>query len=279
MKERVTITLEKELLTDLDSLIGKDHLKNRSHAIEELLKKALGKRCAKRALILCGGKGTPLHPITKEIPKSLIPVHGKPLAEHLIELFKKYDVRDIILSVGHKKEHIMQHFGDGSRFGVTIRYIEETTPLGTAGSLLLAKHLFEDTFFVTNGDELKNLDLEHFYNEHKKNRSIATVALTTVREPRDYGVVDMQGSRIVRFCEKPAPGESSSTLINSGLYILEPAILNYIQDGYCSFEKTVFPTIAKEGQLYGYLFSGQWYDMGTIDNYEKALNEWKGITQ
>ena len=135
MKERITITLENEILSDIDNIVGSRNLKNRSNAIEVMLKKALGKRCPRKAVILCGGKGTRLRPITHEIPKPLIPVHGRPLVEHIIELLKKCDVNEIFLSVGYKKEKIMKHFGDGERLGIKISYIEESEndPLGTAG--------------------------------------------------------------------------------------------------------------------------------------------------
>src|SRR3989344_4477008 len=210
MKERITITLEQDLLLDVDTYVGKDYIKNRSHAIEVLLKKALGKRCPRKAVILCGGKGTRLRPITNEIPKPLIPVHGKALIEHLIDLFKKYDVKEIFLSVGYKKEKIMEYFGNGDRFGVKISYIDESeeSPLGTAGPLKRAKHLLNETFIVTNGDELKDINLEEMFNIHKSNKAKITIALTTVPDPSNYGVAELSGSRILRFIEKPPKDKS-----------------------------------------------------------------------
>jgi mannose-1-phosphate guanylyltransferase len=281
MKERVTVTLEQDILEDVDRIVGTEHIKNRSHAVEVLLKKALGKRCPKKAVILCGGKGTRLRPITQEIPKPLIPIHGKALIEHLIDLFKKYDIYDIILSVGYKKEKVMEYFGDGTRFGVKISYIEESedAPLGTAGPLKKARSILTDTFIVTNGDELKDLNLEEMYDIHKSNNSTATIALTTVPDPSNYGVADLSGSRILRFIEKPPKEEAPSNLINSGLYILEPEVLDIIPDGQASIERDVFPIVAHNGKLFGYPFSGQWHDTGDILRYEKALKEWKGVSK
>ena len=279
MKERITITVEQDILSDVDKQIDREYIKNRSHAIEVLLKKALGKRCPKKAVILCGGKGTRLRPITTEIPKPLIPVHGKALIEHLIDLFKKYDVKEVFLSVGYKKEKIMEYFGNGDRFGVKIQYIDESedSPLGTAGPLKKARHLLNETFIVTNGDELKDINLEEMFNVHKNNKAKITIALTTVPDPTSYGVAELSGSRILRFIEKPPKDKVPSNLINSGLYIVEPEAIDVIPDGFAMLEKDVFPIVAYNGGLFGYPFSGQWFDTGSIERWERALNEWKGI--
>ena len=279
MKERITITLENDILTDIDKLVGSQNLKNRSNAIAAMLKKALGKRCPRKAVILCGGKGTRLRPITHEIPKPLIPVHGRPLVEHIIDLLKKYDIQEILLSVGYKKDKIKDYFGDGKRFGVKISYIEESEddPLGTAGPLKKARQLFNESFIVTNGDELKDINLEEMYEIHKQNKALATIALTTVPDPSAYGVAELSGSRILRFIEKPPKDKAPSNLINSGLYILEPEALDIIPEGYSLLEKDVFPVVAYEGKLFGYPFSGQWFDTGDASRYERALKEWKGL--
>ena len=279
MKERITITVEQDILTDVDKRVDKEYIKNRSHAIEVLLKKALGKRCPRKEVILCGGKGTRLRPITNEIPKPLIPVHGKALIEHLLDLFKKYDVKEVFLSVGYKKEKIMEHFGNGDRFGVKIQYIDESedSPLGTAGPLKKARHLLDETFIVTNGDELKDINLEEMFDIHKSNKAKITIALTTVPDPSSYGVAELSGSRILRFIEKPPKDKTPSNLINSGLYIVEPEAIDLIPEGFAMLEKDVFPIVAYNGGLFGYPFSGQWFDSGNMERYEKALNEWKGI--
>ena len=230
-----------------------------------------------QAVILCGGTGTRLRPLTYEIPKSLITVQEKTLIEHLLELFKNYGIENIVLSVGYKKEKIMHYFSNGEKFGVNISYIEETEPLGTAGPLRKARDVLADAFFVTNGDELKDVNLKEMYNAHKANNAAATIALTAVENPSQYGVVELQGSRIVRFVEKPKREEAPSNLINSGLYILEKKVIEMIPEGFTMLEKNVFPQLAERNLLFGYKFSRQWFDTCTFERWEKAIKNWKGI--
>ncbi|MDD5181728.1 MAG: sugar phosphate nucleotidyltransferase [Candidatus Nanoarchaeia archaeon] len=281
MKERITITLDKDIMKQVDSRVDGTKIKNRSHAVEFFLSKALGSNTIKTAFILAGGKGTRLKPFTYEIPKPMIPVHGMPILQHVIELFKRYGINEIIISIGYKGDKIKEYFGDGIKFGVKIRYIEEDpdVPLGTAGPLLLAKEFLKETFVMTNADELKDIDLDDMYRLHKESKAMATIALTTVEDPSSYGVARLKGSQIVEFVEKPRREEAPSKLINAGLYILEPEILKYIPDGKkeVKIENDVFPKIAKMGKLFGYPFSGQWFDTGTPENYEKAIKRWQGL--
>lgn len=277
MKERITVTIEKDVIDAIDKRVDGQKIKNRSHGMELLLRVAMGSAAPRKALILAGGKGTRLRPITYELPKALIPIHGKTMTEHLFDLFKKYGIHDIILCVGHMKEKIMKHFGDGSTFGVKITYIEENEALGTAGPIKLAKNLLNETFIVSNGDELKNIDLAEMYEFHKENKAAVTIALTTVADPTQYGVAKLSGSQILEFVEKPSLKDAPSNLINSGLYILEPSVINSIPAGFAMLEKDVFPKLAKERQLCGYPFAGQWFDTGNIARYEKAIKEWKDI--
>jgi NDP-sugar pyrophosphorylase family protein len=279
MKERITITLDKDIIKQIDSRIDGIKIKNRSHAVEFLTSKALGNSGIKKAFILAGGKGTRLRPITHEIPKPMIPVHERPILEHVIELLKKYEIRDIIIAIGYKGGKIKEYFGNGSKFGVKITYVEEKEKLGTAGPLRLAKNLLTETFVMTNADELKDIDLDDMYQFHKKNNSMATIALTTVKDPSAYGVAKMQGSKIIEFVEKPKKEKAPSKLINAGLYILEPEIIKHIPSkrGEIKIETEVYPKIAKMGRLFGYPFSGQWFDTGTPDRYAKALKNWSGI--
>ena len=277
MKERATLTLDKDILKHVDRMVDGFKIKNRSHAVELLLLRALGQHAPKKALILAGGKGTRLRPITYEIPKALIPVHGKTLTEHLFDLFKRHNVTDIIMAVGHMKGKIKEYFGDGTKFGVKITYVEENEPLGTAGPIKLAREYLTEPFIVSNGDELKNIDIEEMYECHKRNNALATIALTTVNDPSAYGVARLSGSRILEFVEKPKKEEAPSNLINSGFYIFEPKVIGYIGDGFQMSENDVFPKLAKEGRLFGYPFSGQWFDTGNIERYDRAIKEWKDI--
>ncbi|MFH0977706.1 MAG: sugar phosphate nucleotidyltransferase [Candidatus Woesearchaeota archaeon] len=277
MKERVTVTLEADILQHIDKMIDGTQIKNRSHAVELLLVRALGAHVPKKAVILAGGEGTRLRPLTYEIPKALIPVHDRTLTEHLFDLLKKYGITDITLAVGHMRDKIMRFYGDGTRFGIKLAYIEEDTPLGTAGPLRLAKDDFKDSFIVSNGDELKNINIEEMYKVHKQNNALATIALTTVDDPSQYGVARLDGARILEFVEKPSKEDAPSNLINSGFYIIEPEVIDLIPKGKAMFETDVFPKLAKRGKLFGYPFSGQWFDTGNIERYEKAIKNWKDL--
>jgi mannose-1-phosphate guanylyltransferase len=277
MKERITLTIDKKILEKIDRLVDGLSVRNRSHAMELVLSKYMNFRELKTALILSGGEGTRLRPITYEIPKSLVPVHGKPLIEHLFDLLKKYGVNDVILSVGHMKEKITNEKDNWSRLGLNISFVEEQKPLGTGGPLRLAKDKLTKTFIVSNGDELKNINIMDMYESHKKNRALTTIALTTVSDPSQYGVARLEGNRIVEFVEKPKKGKAPSNLINAGFYILEPEVVEMIPKGKCSLEKQIFPKLAKMGRLFGFPFSGQWFDTGNLERYERALKEWRGI--
>ena len=278
MKERVTLTLEEDILKQVDKTVNNSTVKNRSHAVELLLMKSLGTNAIKTGLILAGGKGTRLKPITDEIPKPLIPLHNQPIMQYTIDLFKKYGISKVIVCIGHMGEKIKEHFRDGKQLGIEIIYVEEKDPMGTAGPLSLAKKYLTETFVMCNADELKNIDLFDMFLFHKEHGAIGTIALTTVDDPSAYGVAKLEGSKILEFIEKPKKEEAPSKLINSGLYILEPEILKYIPDAPASIEREVFPKVAKDGKLFGYPFSGQWFDTGNFERYEKARKEWKGFS-
>jgi len=280
MKERVTITLDEDLIKQLDKRIDGEEIRNRSQEIEKILEDSLGISIPSKALILAGGKGTRLRPLTYKIPKGLIEVQGKTLTEWLFELFKKYGIRDVILSVGYLADRIRDYFTDGSKFGMNIEYVKEDPdkPLGTAGPLRLAKDMLTDSFIVSNGDELKCINIPRMFRLHKRKNALATIALTTVNDPSQYGVARLDGSRIIEFVEKPKKSEAPSNLINSGFYIIETEIIEMIPRGkFCSLEREIFPKLAKEGRLRGFPFSGQWFDTGNIERLERARKFWKGI--
>ncbi len=277
MKERITITLDENIISEIDKKVDGHKIKNRSHAIELSLMSSIGNNKPKKALVLAGGLGTRLRPITNEIPKQLMPIHGKTIMEHVFDLFKKHGIKDIILCVGYKADKFKEYFGDGKKFNVNITYVVEKKPMGTAGPIRLAKDLLKDTFIVCNADELKDIDLFDMYLNHKENDSKATIALTTVEDPSNYGVAKLQGNKILEFVEKPKKEEAPSNLINSGLYIFEPEVIDYIPNGKSMLEKDVFPKLAEDEKLFGYIFSGQWFDTGTLERYEKAMKEWKDL--
>lgn len=278
MKERITITLGKELIEQIDKRTDGNIIKNRSHQIESLLTKALGIDIPSKAVLLVGGKGTRLRPLTYKLPKALIEINGKTVIEHLFDLLKKYGIREIILCVGYLREKIKGYLGDGSEFGVNITYIEEKKPLGTAGPLKLAKQYLNSSFVVSNGDELKDINISRMFRLHKRKDALATVSLTTVADPTEYGVAKLDGSRILEFIEKPKRENAPSNLINAGFYILEPEVIDIIPDGFSMLETDVFPQLAKKGRLRGFPFQGQWFDIGNLQRYEIAKKKWRGVT-
>ena len=275
MRERITLTIDKNLLSQVAKDIDGYKIKNRSHAVELLILKAFGRNIPKKALVLAGGKGTRLNPITHEIPKPLIPLNGKPLMEYTLDLFRKFGIYDVIISIGFMGDKIKACFGDGKRLGLNIVYIEENDPLGTAGPLLLAKKYLNETFILCNADEIKDIDLADMYMFHKEKKSTATIALTSVTDPSAFGVAKLNGNRILEFVEKPAMGKAPSKLINSGLYIIEPEVIDYVREGYCMIETDIFPLLAKENKLFGYPFSGYWKSIGTFEQYEDAIKDLK----
>ena len=266
MKERVTLTLDNELLKEVDTRVDGYNIKNRSHAVELLLKESLGNIGIKKAIILAGGS-------KNNLVKSLFKVRNKPLIMHNIELLKKYKIKDIIIAVDAYSAKIKNVLENGK--DINILYLEEKKPLGTAGPLKLAKLYLKETFIVCNADELKNIDLDDIYKFHKKNNALITIALTTSKETKEYGVVRMKGNKIIEFFEKPK--KHVSNLINAGLYIMEPSIIDKIPEGFAMMERDLFPQVAKEGRLYGYTFDGQWFDINTNNDLEIASKEWEDI--
>jgi len=280
VKERVTLTIEKDLLEKVDGKVDGTAVKNRSHAVELYLRRALKGRVPKKAFILAGGKGARMLPLTADTPKPMLKVQGKPILEHNLDFLKRFGIKDIIISVGYLKEQIMDYFKDGSAFDVTITYIEEDPqqPLGTAGPLRKAKELLKgDSFLVLNADELKDINLDQFYRTHLQNEGLATIALTTVKDPSLFGVALLDGSRILRFVEKPAQGTAPSKLINAGLYAFEPAILDIIPDGFSMLEVDVFPKLARDGKLHGYPFAGMWASPESLEWLPRIEKEWQGF--
>ena len=230
-----------------------------------------------KAIILAGGEGTRLRPLTYKIPKALIPIGDKTLTELVFDILKKYGVTEVVLSVAYKKEMMREYFKDGKDFGLEISYVEEPTPLGTAGPLIILNKLNKQpksTFFMMNGDNLFNIDLNEMLEFHRKNKATATIALSRVEDPRSYGVAVLDGDRIAEFIEKPE--NPPTDYINSGYYILEPEVFEIIKGKErAMIEKDIFPVLAKEGKLFGFKSDNQWFDTGTPERYEQVKNEWK----
>ena len=177
-RERLTITLKKSILAKVDGFIDGTKIRNRSHAIEYLITQSLAPK-VNQAVILAGGKGLNMRPFTFEMPKGLFPVGGKPILEHIVEMLRRFEIYDIIFSIGHLGEKIREHFGDGKKFGVKITYVAEEKEAGTAGALVLAKkHLKSETFLVVHGDILIDINLYDLIAFHKEQETVGTIALT-----------------------------------------------------------------------------------------------------
>ncbi|MEA3343854.1 MAG: sugar phosphate nucleotidyltransferase [archaeon] len=275
-KHRISITLDEDLVTRIDRIVDGYNIKNRSHAIEKILIKTLNEQSIKQAIILCGGKGQKLKPITYELPKPMIPVRDKPVLEYIIEHLRDEGVTDIILVVDYKHEKIISHFGKGRSLGVNIRYIIEDQPHGTGGFLRSAKDMVNDTFLLLYGDVLSKVDIHDMLKCHRANRALATMALTTTSDTASFGVAKLKGEKITGFVEKPSPGESPSNLINAGVFILEPELSGRVPAGASNkiMIESIFEEFAKQGKLAGYVYDGQWFHMNTPEIYEKAIKEW-----
>jgi len=274
-RQRITITLKKDILDLLDNMVDGSKIRNRSHAIEYILTKNLIPTST-NVLVLAGGPGIKLRPITYELPKCLIPIHGRPLLERTFDVLKKNNLKDVLLAVGHLGDKIKKHFGDGSNFNMHITYQDsDGKKLGTILPLISArKKMGNNPFIVIYGDVIADIDYIDLLEFHKSHRGLATMALTSVEAASDWGVVSLQGSRIVNFEEKPKK-KVSSHLINAGIYVFNPSIFNYLSKKQRMLEHDLFPRLANEGKLYGYPFEGQWYDVGTPETYEKVIKEWK----
>ncbi len=275
-RERLTITMKEDLLSLIDDVIDGDRIRNRSHAIEYILSQTLQPK-VKKAFILAGGKGLRMRPFTYEIPKTLIPIHGKPLLEYTIETLKDNGFRDIYILIGHLGEKIEAHFGDGSNFGVRITYIREFKENGTAAPLRQAKKYFQNSdFLMIYGDTLFEINLKEMVEFHKMNNGLMTMAVTSSDKPHEFGVVSLSGNKVESFKEKPGKQKGISHFINSGIFIMNSKIIDYIPTkGYSMIEKDIIPKLVKEGKLFAYPFAGHWYDIGTPKIYEEVLKEWK----
>ncbi|PIN72773.1 hypothetical protein COV22_02330, partial [Candidatus Woesearchaeota archaeon CG10_big_fil_rev_8_21_14_0_10_47_5] len=228
MKERITLTLDSDLIRDIDSRIDGFQIKNRSHAIELLLFSALSRNCPRKAVILAAGSRTIQG--YEEMLKPMAEVNKRPVLEHNINLLKKHNIKDIIITVGYKGREVKSYFQDGSRFGVRITYIEEDPAKlsGTAGPLRLMKDYLTDSFIMLYGDNLYELDILDMYSFHKKNKAEATVALKIMGgDVSKYGIVELKGNLVTNFLEKPSSGVKMQ-LVNSGMFILEPAVLELV---------------------------------------------------
>jgi mannose-1-phosphate guanylyltransferase/phosphomannomutase len=237
-----------------------------------------------KAVVMAGGEGTRLRPLTSNRPKPLVPVLNKPIAQHIIEHLKRAGITDIVITLYYLAEEIQSYFGDGSDLGVNLIYSIEDTPLGTAGSVKKAeKYLNDDTFIIVSGDALTDINVAKALAFHREKKSEATLVLQHVENPLEFGVVmTEEDGHIRRFLEKPSWGEVFSDTVNTGMYILEPSVFK-LMDHAKSYDwsQDIFPRmLAESSPLFGYILEDYWTDVGSLDQYRQAQYEMlAGLTQ
>ncbi len=222
------------------------------------------------AVILVGGPGLRLRPLTDDRPKSVLPVLNRPFIEHTIAYLKQFGIEDIVLTLNYLPDVIRGYLGDGSRCGVRLTYCLEEEPLGTAGAVENAASYLDGTFLVLNGDIFTDMNLADMLAFHRDKKAKATISLAWVDDPSAFGVVETDDEKKVkRFIEKPPLTEAATNWINAGIYVLEPEVLELIPSNtHYMFEKGLFPLLLDTGEpVYGYPYRGYWLDMGTPDKY------------
>jgi mannose-1-phosphate guanylyltransferase/phosphomannomutase len=226
-----------------------------------------------KAVVMAGGEGTRLRPLTSNQPKPMVPIAGRPCMEHIVDLLKQHGFDEIVVTVAFMPQAIRSYFGAGESQGVNISYSVEEAPAGTAGSVRLATEELDETFLVISGDALCDVDLSALVRFHQEKGAAVTIGLVSVDNPLEFGIVvtDEEG-RIERFLEKPSWGQVFSDTINTGIYVLEPEVLRHVPtDRPYDFSKELFPLLLEMGRpLYGYVLDGYWQDIGNLDQYRQA---------
>lgn len=225
-----------------------------------------------KAVIMAGGKGTRLRPLTVQTPKPMVPLLGRPVMEYIVEWLKSYRITEIAVTLQYMPDEIIRYFGDGSKWGVQLHYFEEEEPLGTAGSIKNAAAFLDESFFVVSGDALCDFNLFEAAAFHRKHDGLATVLLSRVSEPLEYGMAMLnEDQSIHRFVEKPSWGEIFSDTVNTGIYILDPETVSWIEAGQeRDFSKHIFPEMLKRDQVYGMVADGYWSDIGGLAQYRST---------
>ncbi|WP_089612235.1 sugar phosphate nucleotidyltransferase [Dehalobacterium formicoaceticum] len=226
-----------------------------------------------KAIIMAGGEGSRLRPLTCDRPKPMVPVMDRPIMQHIVQLLWDHNFRDIGATLMYLPEDIKDYFGDGSDYGVNMQYFIEETPLGTAGSVKNAQEFLDETFLVISGDALTDFDLNYIMSFHQKKKAAVTIALTRVPTPLEYGVIitDEAGS-VQQFLEKPSWGEVFSDTVNTGIYVIEPEVLKLVPNNTVfDFSKDLFPLLLSRGiPIYGCVMPGYWCDIGNLAQYQQA---------
>src|SRR5260221_12359071 len=229
-----------------------------------------------KVVLMAGGEGSRLRPLTIMRPKPMVPIVGRPVMEHILNLLKTHSITEVVVTVQYLASAIEDYFGDGSAFGMHIDYSREEVPLGTAGSVKNAEHLLTEPFLVISGDALTDFNLSDIIRFHHPHNAMATLTLAHVANPLEFGVIITDdGGHIRQFLEKPSWSEVFSDTINTGIYVLDPKIFSYFEkDKQFDFSQDLFPMMLAQGDpLYGYIADGYWCDVGSLAEYMKANSD------
>lgn len=229
-----------------------------------------------KAVIMAGGFGTRMQPLTCSLPKPMVPLMNRPIMLHIVELLKKYQVTDLVMLLYHQPHLIKNFFRDGAEFGVRITYVTPLEDMGTAGAVKYAEKYLDERFLIISGDLLTDFNIQKVLDFHEQSKALATITLTSVKDPLQFGVVITdKEKRITQFLEKPGWGEVISDTINTGLYVLEPEIFKYIPEGEnFDFSQDLFPILLKKKlPLFGFPIKGYWRDIGNTDSYREAHHD------
>jgi mannose-1-phosphate guanylyltransferase/phosphomannomutase len=226
-----------------------------------------------KAVVMAGGEGTRLRPLTSNQPKPMVPIVGKPCMEHILDLLRRHGMHEVVVTLAFVPQAIRTYFGDGESLGMDIDYSVEEQPLGTAGSVKLAQERLDETFLVISGDALCDVDLTSLVEAHRAKGAAVTIGLKSVDNPLEFGiVVTDEDGRVERFLEKPSWGQVFSDTINTGIYVLEPEVLRHVPEGtHYDFSKQLFPLLLEMGRpIYGHVLDGYWQDIGNLDQFRQA---------
>lgn len=227
-----------------------------------------------KTVIMAGGKGTRLRPLTFTRPKPMIPLVNRPIMQYTVERLNRFGFRDIVMTLNYMSNRVKNYFKDGSSLGVNIDYSVEDSPLGTGGSVKKAKKYIDDTFIVLSGDVITDVNMTDVLNFHRDKGALATLVLTRVKDPTHFGIAEIdRDQKITSYLEKPSREEIFSNIANTGIYVFEPEIFDFFDSSEeeVDFSHEIFPRlIAEDSKMYGYLFNGYWNDVGRPETYLKA---------
>lgn len=256
-RDRITITLRKDILRQVDDIVDGEKIRNRSHAIETILNDKFGDSFIHTAVILGGGKGVKVVGY-KDVTSPLLSLHkNKTLIEWHIKKLKAVGVEEIVLAIGTFGDDVRNFLKDGSEYGIKVIYFERD--YGTASSIRQARNLLKDVFIMFNGHIIvEDVDIKEMFITHKNNKTLATIGLTTVANPADYGQVTLKGNVVTNYVEKPKKNKTVSHIINAGIYILDSSVCELVKPDEESLEIDIFPKLVEMKKLKGYMIDAPW---------------------